>query len=61
MEAHAAGSPVLVSRTNPMSYFVEASGCGKVIENLCVDDLTEVIGEITEDYPPSKELQYYRT
>lgn len=50
MEALAAGRPVLVSRSIPMSYYVEDSGCGKVIEDLCLDELINAISEIMDDY-----------
>jgi glycosyltransferase involved in cell wall biosynthesis len=51
MEALAAGRPVLVSRSIPMSYYVEDNGCGKVIEDLHLDELVNAIGEIMDDYP----------
>lgn len=50
MEALAAGRPVLVSRSNPMSYYVEENGCGKVIEDLSLDGLVNAIGEIINEY-----------
>ena len=50
MESLAAGRPVLVSRSNPMSYFVEDNGCGKVIEDLCLEELINSIREIMDDY-----------
>jgi glycosyltransferase involved in cell wall biosynthesis len=50
MEALAAGRPVLVSRSIPMSYYVEDNGCGKVIEDLCLEELINAIGEIVDDY-----------
>jgi len=50
MEALATGRPVLVSRCNPMSYYVEENSCGKVIEDLCLDELIAAIGEIMDEY-----------
>jgi glycosyltransferase involved in cell wall biosynthesis len=50
MEALAAGRPVLVSRSNPMSYYVEDNGCGKVIEELCLEELVNAINEMMDDY-----------
>ncbi|MFZ3147619.1 MAG: glycosyltransferase [Methanothrix sp.] len=50
MEALAAGRPALVSRCNPMSYYVEDKGCGKVIENLSLDELINAINEIVDEY-----------
>ncbi len=50
MEALAAGRPVIISRSNPMSYFVEDSGCGKVIEDLRLEELIAAIGGIMTDY-----------
>jgi glycosyltransferase involved in cell wall biosynthesis len=50
MEALAAGRPVLVSRSNPMSYYVEDNGCGKVIEELCLEELVNAISEMMDEY-----------
>lgn len=50
MEALAAGRPVLLSRSIPMSYYVEDNGCGKVIEDLCQEELINAIGEILDEY-----------
>jgi glycosyltransferase involved in cell wall biosynthesis len=50
MEALAAGRPVLVSRSNPMSYYVENNGCGKVIEELCLEKLVNAISEMMDEY-----------
>lgn len=51
MEALAAGRPVLISRCNPMSYYVEDNGCGKVIEDLRLEELVNAVGEIIDNYP----------
>jgi glycosyltransferase involved in cell wall biosynthesis len=50
MEALAAGRPVLVSRSIPMSYYVEDNGCGKVIEDLRLEELIDAIRVILDDY-----------
>jgi glycosyltransferase involved in cell wall biosynthesis len=50
MESLAAGRPVIVSRSNPISYYVEDNGCGKVIENLGIDELIDSIHEIMDGY-----------
>ena len=50
MEALAASRPVLISRSNPMSYYVEDSGCGKVIEDLSLEVLVDAICEIMDNY-----------
>jgi glycosyltransferase involved in cell wall biosynthesis len=50
MEALAAGRPILVSRSNPMSYYVENRKCGKVVENLCLEEVTNAITEIMDKY-----------
>jgi glycosyltransferase involved in cell wall biosynthesis len=50
MESLAAGRPVLLSRSNPMSYYVEDNGCGKVIEDLCLEELIDAIREIMDEY-----------
>ncbi|MCX6677061.1 MAG: glycosyltransferase family 4 protein [Methanothrix sp.] len=54
MEALAAGRPVLISRSNPMSYYVEDNGCGKVIEDLCLEELINAIREIMDEYSAFK-------
>jgi glycosyltransferase involved in cell wall biosynthesis len=50
MEALAAGRPVLISRSLPMSYYVEDTSCGRVIENLCTEELINAIEELIDDY-----------
>jgi glycosyltransferase involved in cell wall biosynthesis len=50
MEALAAGRPVLVSRSIPMSYYVEDNGCGKVIEDLRLEGLIDAISVIMDEY-----------
>lgn len=50
MESLAAGRPVIVSRSNPMSYYVEDNGCGKVIENLCPEEMINAISDIRDEY-----------
>ena len=59
MESLAAGRPVLVSRSNPMSYYVEDNGCGKVIEDLCLEELINAILEIIEDYSTFTKAAYW--
>ncbi len=51
MEALAVGRPVFVSRSIPMSYYVEDTGCGRVIEDLRLEELVNAISEIVDDYP----------
>lgn len=50
MESLVAGRPVFISRSNPMSYYVEDNGCGKVIENLFLDELVYAIQEVMDNY-----------
>jgi glycosyltransferase involved in cell wall biosynthesis len=50
MEALAAGRPVLISRCNPMSYYVDDNGCGKVIEDFRLEELIAAIVEIMDEY-----------
>lgn len=50
MESLVAGRPILVSRSNPMSDYVEDNGCGKVIEDLCLGELIKAVLEIMDDY-----------
>lgn len=50
MEALAAGRPVFVSRTNPMSYYIDDNRCGKVIEVLRLEELISAIIEVRDEY-----------
>jgi glycosyltransferase involved in cell wall biosynthesis len=50
MEALAAGRPVLISRSIPMSRYVEDTGCGKVIEELSREELINAISDTVEGY-----------
>ncbi len=51
MEALAAGRPVFISRSNPMSYYIEDHHCGKVIEGLLLEELIDAIKEVMDHYP----------
>lgn len=50
MESLAAGRPVIVSRSNPMSYYVEDNRCGKVIEDLYPEEMINAIRDIKDEY-----------
>lgn len=50
MEALAAGRPALISRCIPMSYYIEENNCGKVIEELRLEELINAISEIIDKY-----------
>jgi glycosyltransferase involved in cell wall biosynthesis len=50
MEALAAGRPALISRSIPMSCYVEDTGCGKVIEELRLEELIDAIAGIIDEY-----------
>ena len=50
MEALAAGRPIIVSRAIPMSHYVEATGCGRVIETLTPEDLVSAVIELLDHY-----------
>ena len=50
MEALAAGRPALISRCIPMSYYIEENNCGKVIEELGLEELMNAISEIIDEY-----------
>ena len=50
MEALAAGKPVLISRAIPMSYYIEETGCGMVVESLATYGLVSAISELKNRY-----------
>jgi glycosyltransferase involved in cell wall biosynthesis len=50
MESLAAGKPVLVSRAIPMSDYVQANGCGDVVDRVDADDVVRAIGALRADY-----------
>ena len=50
MESLAAGKPVIVSRSIPMSDYVEQTGCGTVVENVTAADILAAIDVLMRDY-----------
>ena len=50
LEALAAGRPVLVSRTLPMSAYVAQTGCGVVVEKVSPEGVVEALAVLEEDY-----------
>ena len=50
MEALVAGRPVIVSRSVPMSSYVDHTGCGKVLERFSVDEMVHAINEMRDHY-----------
>jgi len=54
MEALAAGRPIIISRPIPMSYYIEETGCGKVVERFSPDGLIDAIREIINGYSEFK-------
>lgn len=50
LESLAAGKPVLVSRAIPMADYVETTGCGRVVENVTVEDILAALEDLTHDY-----------
>lgn len=50
LDALAAGKPVLVSRAIPMSDYVEANGCGVVVEEVTPEAIAEAIQTLRQRY-----------
>jgi glycosyltransferase involved in cell wall biosynthesis len=50
LESLAAGKPVLVSRAIPMADYVETTGCGRVVENVTVEDILAAVDSLTREY-----------
>lgn len=50
MEALAAGRPALISRCIPMSHYIEDNNCGKVVEELRLEELINAISGIIDEY-----------
>lgn len=50
LDSLAAGKPVLVSRAIPMSEYVEAIGCGRVVEAVTAEAILEEIEALAADY-----------
>jgi glycosyltransferase involved in cell wall biosynthesis len=50
MESLAAGKPVLVSRTIPMSNYVEETGCGVVVEQVSVTGIVRAVEALVAGY-----------
>ncbi len=50
MESLAAGKPVIVSRSIPMSDYVEQTGCGQVVENVTPADILAAVEALAQNY-----------
>jgi glycosyltransferase involved in cell wall biosynthesis len=50
MESLAAGKPVIVSRSIPMSDYVEQTGCGQVVENVTPTDILATVEALAQNY-----------
>lgn len=50
MEALSAGRPVIVSRSIPMSSYVDSTGCGMVIEKFSMAEMVHAINEMRDHY-----------
>jgi glycosyltransferase involved in cell wall biosynthesis len=50
LESLAAGKPILVSRSIPMSEYVEQTGCGQVVESVTPADILQAIEMLTQNY-----------
>lgn len=50
LESLAAGKPVIVSRSIPMSDYVEQTGCGQVVEQVTADDILVAVDALAHDY-----------
>lgn len=50
LDSLAAGKPVLVSRAIPMADYVEATGCGRVIDQVNPADILTAVDALVQDY-----------
>lgn len=50
VESLAAGKPILVSRSIPMSAYVEQNRCGKVVETVTAADIHTAVAALRQDY-----------
>lgn len=50
MESLAAGKPVIVSRSIPMSDYVDRTGCGKVVEDITPAGILTAVEALARDY-----------
>jgi glycosyltransferase involved in cell wall biosynthesis len=55
MEALAAGRPVIVSRTVPISEFIGNTGSGTIVEDLSIGELTLAVSRLMNNYPDYRE------
>ena len=60
LDSLAAGKPVLVSRAIPMADFVEASGCGVVVERLNASHILQAAAKLTDHYQAIQEATLER-
>ncbi len=51
MESLVAGKPIILSRVIPMADFVEAHGCGVVVDAMSAENLVAAIGNLRKEYP----------
>ncbi len=50
MESLAAGKPIIVSRSIPMSAYVERTGCGQVVENVTPANIISAVKALWQNY-----------
>jgi glycosyltransferase involved in cell wall biosynthesis len=50
LDSLAAGKPVIVSRAIPMSDYVERVGCGKVVEEVTVENILMAVEDLRQNY-----------
>ncbi len=50
LEALAAGRPVLVSRAIPMADYVQAAGCGEIVESVGTQQVLEAMARLESNY-----------
>ena len=50
MESLAAGKPIIVSRSIPMSDYVERAGCGQVVERVTPADILAAVEALARNY-----------
>lgn len=54
LDSLAAGKPVLVSRAIPMADYVEANGCGAVVEKVTPEAILAAIDKLAANYPAAQ-------
>ncbi len=56
LDSLAAGKPILVSRAIPMADYVEATGCGAVVETLSAKHILQAVATLTDNYQTMQKI-----